>query len=149
MKSGTIPDYCEPSRVPEAYRGLISLLRFFRQSGHLYMIDRLANTINAQDALSIIREMLSLVSRLSPVSPDGRVCISEEITDEREAKWRERLGAIVKPSEDVGKGKKWTVSVPCPYLPSDEELRRFSECVEKGWLKPSTIAVYAYAPHER
>jgi hypothetical protein len=149
MKSDTIPDYCEPFRVPEAYRGLISLLRFFKQSGHLYIIDRLANTINAQDALSIIREMLSLVSRLSPMSPDGRVCISEEVIDEYEAMWRERLGAIVKSLEDVGKGKKWIVSVPCPYLPSDEELRRFSECVEKGWLKPSTVAVYAYAPHER
>lgn len=148
MKSSPVPDYCEPPRVPEAYRGLISLLKFFRQSGHLYMIDRLANTINAQDALGIVREMLSLVSRLSPmVAPSGeRVCISEEVTSEAEARWRRHLGAIV---EEVEKGKKWTVSVPCPYLPSDEELRRFSECVEKGLLKPSTVAVYAYAPHER
>lgn len=115
-------------------------------SGHLYMVDRFANTINAQDALGIVREMLSLVSRQTPrVEDDKRYCFwRDDVTDEREAMWYKNLGAIVE-KKDGG----WVVKVLCPYLPSDEELRKFSECVDKGFLKPSTIAVYAYAPHER
>jgi hypothetical protein len=140
------PEYCRVDRVPQEFGGLISLLRFYRMSGHLYMVDRFANTINAQDALGIVREMLSLVSRQTPrVEDDKRYCFwRDDVTDEREAMWYKNLGAIVE-KKDGG----WVVKVLCPYLPSDEELRKFSECVDKGFLKPSTIAVYAYAPHER
>ena len=142
----SVPEYCRVDRVPQEFAGLISLLRFYRMSGHLYMVDRFANTINAQDALGIVREMLSLVSRQTPwVEGDKRYCFwRDDVTDEREAMWYKNLGAIVEKE-----GEKWVAKVLCPYLPSDEELRKFSECVDKGLLKPSTIAVYAYAPHER
>jgi hypothetical protein len=145
----SVPEYCRVDRVSQEFEGLISLLRFYRMSGHLYMVDRFANTINAQDALGIVREMLSLVSRQTPrVEGDKRYCFwRDDVTDEREAMWYKNLGADVKPHPQ--ESGKWIVRVPCPYLPSDEELRKFSECVDRGFLKPSTVAVYAYTPHGR
>jgi len=143
----SVPEYCRVDRVSQEFEGLISLLRFYRMSGHLYMVDRFANTINAQDALGIVREMLSLVARQTPEVVEGkRYCFSREVDNESEARWYTGLGADV---DEVEKGKKWVVRALCPYIPSDEELRKFSECVEKGFLKPSTVAVYAYTPHER
>ena len=58
---GAAGDACDKSRIPSVYPGLLSLLRFFRESGRLDMLDKLAWMHDVQQGLRLIEEMASLV----------------------------------------------------------------------------------------
>ncbi|WP_054849668.1 hypothetical protein [Vulcanisaeta sp. JCM 14467] len=70
------------SRFP----GVISLLRFFRAANQLYMIDRFANAPDPHTALEVLREMESIVLRLTPetIKVDNRqvrACLHDRIRE--------------------------------------------------------------------
>ena len=130
---------CAKDRIPSDYPGLLSLLRFFRESGRLDMLDKLAWMHDVQQGLRLIEEMMSLVLRLTPVSLAGResgYCLIKENVSKDEARWYDRLGAIV----DQG-----NVYVKCPRLPSRDELMRLAECVSRGKLTFYDIVLFALA----
>lgn len=124
------------SEIPWRFKRTIELLRFFRRYGMLYMLDRFANTIDAQGALAVLREMASLVSRLKP--QDG-YCIVEKIRAE-DKEWFRRLGAEVEE-----RGEECWLKIRCPELPDENELALLSRCIENMVLRPSDLAAYAYA----
>jgi len=62
------------SSLSEEYEGVISILRFFRRSGQLYMISRFANAVDSRTALAVLEEMLELIYRL----PKNKINLKEE-----------------------------------------------------------------------
>lgn len=132
-------------KISEKYRGIISLLRFFRRTGQLYMLDRFANALDASMALGMLREMMSIVDRLKPKvvrvgDKELKVCYDEVISNE-EAEWYRHLGARV---EEVG-DRKLHVLVECPARPSEDELENLRKDIESMNIKPSELVALAYA----
>ena len=136
-------DTCEKSRIPYNYPGLLSLLRFFRESGRLDMLDRLAWMHDVQQGLRLIEEMASLASRLTPVSlsgEQGEYCLIARRVREDDARWYRRLGARVE-----RRGDAYDVYVRCPALPSRDELTRLTECVTRGKFTFYDLVLFALA----
>lgn len=140
---GAAGDACDKSRIPSVYPGLLSLLRFFRESGRLDMLDKLAWMHDVQQGLRLIEEMASLASRLTPVSlpgEQGDYCLVDSGVGEDDARWYRRLGARVE-----RRGGVYDVYARCPGLPSRDELSRLAECVSRGRLTFYDLVLFALA----
>lgn len=137
-------DQKEPKELSKRYGGIISLLKFFRRTGQLYMLDRFANALDASMALDIIREMMGIVDRLKPEvvkigDKELRVCYNEVVGSE-DAEWYRHLGARVeKINEELH------VLVECPAMPSEGELENLRKEIENMNIKPSELVALAYA----
>ena len=136
------------SRFP----GVINLLRFFRAANQLYMIDRFANAPDSRTALEVLREMESIVLRLTPKTIEEcdtgeqkqkqikvKACLSGEIRKD-EVELYKRLGAKVIECKD-----KIIFAVWCPKLPTDKELSELKEALDNYDLKPAELAALAMA----
>ena len=118
---------CDKSRIPSDYPGLLSLLRFFRESGRLDMLDKLAWMHDVQQGLRLIEEMATLASRLTPVTlqgEQGEYCLVDSGVSEDDARWYRRLGARV-----VKRGDTYDVYARCPSRPSQDELSKLVRCM--------------------
>ncbi|MGC8543133.1 MAG: hypothetical protein ACP5NQ_04270 [Vulcanisaeta sp.] len=135
--------------IGERFKGIISLLRFFKRANQLYMVDKFANATDSHTALEVIREMESMVLRLKPTSVKiddedvKNVCLSKEINEDEVELYR-HLGARVGKS-----GGEWVYAVPCPKLPSEEELIDLKNAIDSHELKPSELAALALAKREK
>ena len=113
------------------------MLRFLRRSGRLGEVDKFASAPDADSAIEVLREAMSLVYR----SRRGVYCHEEEIKAEEAEKYRYLCGKGCIAEE----GGRHVLRVRCPKLPSEEELRRLYEELKAGGLKPSYLAALALA----
>jgi hypothetical protein len=139
------------SSLSKEYRGVLSVLRFFRRSGQLYMISRFANATDSKTALAVLEEMLELIYRLQPKKVNLKeekcrdedrtieVCFDREIGRE-DAEWYRSLGAIV-----CEGGERVRVLVECPGKPTLEELEKLKEAINNLEVRPSELAALAMA----
>ncbi len=121
----------------QEFPGVVSLLRFLRRSGRLGEVDKFASAPDADSAVEVLREAMSLVYR----SRRGAYCHEEEIKAEEAEKYRYLCGRGCV----VVEGGKHILRVRCPKLPSEEELRRLHDELRAGRLKPSYLAALALA----
>mgnify|MGYP001770809634 FL=1 len=135
----------QPLELRSRFPGVISLLRFFRAANQLYMIDRFANAPDSHTALEVLREMESIVLRLTPetIKVDNRqvrACLHDRIR-ESEAELYRRLGAIVGRNER----NELIFAVRCPKLPTDKELDELRRALDSYELRPAELAALAMA----
>ncbi|PVU72166.1 hypothetical protein DDW08_02730 [Vulcanisaeta sp. SCGC AB-777_J10] len=137
------------SSLSEEYEGVISILRFFRRSGQLYMISRFANAVDSRTALAVLEEMLELIYRLpknkinlkeekcKDEDKTIRVCLEDKIRRE-DAEWYRSLGAIVCDNNEK-------ILIPCPEEPTQEELDKLKGAIDRLEVRPSELAALAMA----
>jgi hypothetical protein len=124
----------------EESRGVLSLLRFLRRAGRLSEVDKFASAPDAESAVEVLREAMSLVYR----SRRGEYCVEEEIRAEEANRFEYLCG-----KKCIGKqGGKYVLRVRCPRLPTDEELAKPYDALKSGELKPSVLAALALAKRE-
>ncbi len=116
----------------------MSLLRFLRRAGRLGEVDKFASAPDAESAMEVLREAVTLVYRRSGY------CVEEEIRVEEVSRFEYLCG-----KECVERrGGKYVLRVKCPRLPTDEELERLHAGLKSGKLKPSVLAALALARRE-
>jgi len=121
----------------EEFRGVLSLLRFLRRAGRLSEVDKFASAPDAESAVEVLREAMSLVYR----SRRGDYCVEEEIRAEEVSRFEYLCG-----KECVERrGGKYVLRVRCPRLPTEEELAKLYDALKSGRLKPSVLAALALA----
>ncbi|MFZ8840082.1 MAG: hypothetical protein ACO2PM_14470 [Pyrobaculum sp.] len=119
----------------EEFGGVLSLLRFLRRAGRLGEVDKFASAPDAESAVEVLREAVTLVYRR------GEYCVEEEIRAEEANRFEYLCG-----KECVERrGGKYVLRVRCPRLPTDEELAKLYGALESGRLKPSVLAALALA----
>jgi hypothetical protein len=121
----------------EEFGGVLSLLRFLRRAGRLGEVDKFASAPDAESAVEVLREAMSLVYR----SRRGGYCVEEEISAEEVSRFEYLCG-----KECVERrGGGYVLRVRCPRLPTDEELEAVYAGLKSGRLKPSVLAALALA----
>jgi len=111
------------------------LLRFLRRAGRLGEVDKFASAPDAESAVEVLREAVTLVYRR------GEYCVEEEIRAEEANRFEYLCG-----KECVERrGGKYVLWVRCPRLPTDEELEALYAGLKSGRLKPSVLAALALA----
>jgi len=116
---------------------MLSLLRFLRRAGRLGEVDKFASAPDAESAVEVLREAMSLVYR----SRHGGYCVEEEVRAEEVSRFEYFCG-----KECVeGRGWGYVLRVRCPRLPTDEELERLYAELKSGRLKPGVLAALALA----
>ncbi len=124
----------------EEFGGVLSLLRFLRRAGRLGEVDKFASAPDAESAMEVLREAMSLVYR----SRRGGYCVEEEISAEEANRFEYLCG---KECIEMRDGK-YVLRVRCPRLPTDEELAKLYDALKSGELKPSVLAALALAKRE-
>jgi hypothetical protein len=120
-------------RYMEEIRGVLSLLRFLRRAGRLGEVDKFASAPDAESAVEVLREAMSLVYR----SRRGGYCVDEEISAGDVSRFEYLCG-----KECVERrGGGYVLRVRCPRLPTDEELEALYDALKSGRLKPSVAAL--------
>jgi len=109
------------------------LLRFLRRAGRLSEVDKFASAPDAESAVDVLREAMSLVYRR------GGYCVEEEIRSEEVSRFEHLCGKECVERRDG----KYVLRVRCPRLPTDEELERLYDALKSGRLKPSVLATLA------
>jgi len=124
-------------RYVEEFGGVLSLLRFLRRAGRLSEVDKFASAPDAESAVEVLREAMSLVYR----SRRGEYCVEEEIRAEEVSRFEYLCG-----KECVERrGGGYVLQVGCPRLPTEEELAKLYDALKSGRLKPSVLAALALA----
>jgi hypothetical protein len=118
----------------EEFRGVLSLLRFLRRAGRLGEVDKFASAPDAESAMEVLREAMSLVYRR------GEYCVEEEIGAEEVSRFEHLCGKECVERRDG----KYVLRVRCPRLPT-EELAKLYAGLKSGRLKPSVLAALALA----
>jgi len=121
----------------EEFGGVLSLLRFLRRAGRLGEVDKFASAPDAESAVEVLREAMSLVYR----SRRGEYCVEEEISAEDASRFEYLCGKECIKEQ----GGKYVLRVKCPRLPTDEELAKLYDALKSGRLKPSVLAALALA----
>ena len=124
-------------RYVEEFKGVLSLLRFLRRAGRLSEVDKFASAPDAESAVEVLREAMSLVYR----SRRGKYCVEEEVSAEEVSRFEYLCG---KKCVERGDGR-YVLRVKCPMLPTDEELEKLYAELKSGRLKPSVLAALALA----
>jgi hypothetical protein len=124
-------------RYVEEFGGVLSLLRFLRRAGRLSEVDKFASAPDAESAMEVLREAMSLVYR----SRRGEYCVDEEIRAEEVSRFEYLCGE--KCIERRGGG--YVLRVRCPRLPTEEELAKLYDALKSGRLKSSVLAALALA----
>lgn len=124
-------------RYVEEFGGVLSLLRFLRRAGRLGEVDKFASAPDAESAVEVLREAMSLVYR----SRRGGYCVEEEISAEEVSRFEYLCGKECIERRDG----KYVLRVKCPKLPTDEELEKLYAELKSGRLKPSVLAALALA----
>ena len=119
----------------EEFRDVLSLLRFLRRAGRLGEVDKFASAPDAESAMEVLREAMSLVYRR------GKYCVEEEIRAEEVSRFEHLCGKECVERRDC----KYALRVKCPRLPTDEELAKLYDALKSGRLKPSVLAALALA----
>jgi hypothetical protein len=122
-------------RYVEEFRGVLSLLRFLRRAGRLSEVDKFASAPDAESAVEVLREAVTLVYRR------GGYCVEEEISTEDVSRFEYLCG---KKCVDR-RGGGYVLRVRCPRLPTDKELEELYAELKSGELKPSVSAALALA----
>jgi hypothetical protein len=125
-------------RYVEEFGGVLSLLRFLRRAGRLSEVDKFASAPDAESAMEVLREAMSLVYR----SRRGEYCVEEEISADDVNRFKYLCG---KKCIDERQDGKYVLRVKCPRLPTDEELAKLYDALKSGRLKPSVLAALALA----
>jgi len=112
------------------------LLRFLRRAGRLGEVDKFASAPDAESAVEVLREAMSLVYR----SRRGKYCVEEEISAEDVSRFEYLCG-----KECIRRDGRYVLQVECPRLPTDEELAKLYDALKSGRLKPSVLAALALA----
>jgi hypothetical protein len=118
----------------EEFGGVLSLLRFLRRAGRLGEVDKFASAPDAESAVEVLREAMSLVYRR------GEYCVEEEIRAEEVSRFEYLCG-----KKCIRRDGKYVLQVECPRLPTDEELAKLYDALKSGRLKPSVLAALALA----
>jgi hypothetical protein len=122
-------------RYVEEFGGVLSLLRFLRRAGRLGEVDKFASAPDAESAVEVLREAMSLVYRR------GGYCVEEEVSAEEVSRFEYLCG-----KECIERrGGKYVLRVRCPRLPTDKELAKLYTELKSGRLKPSVLAALALA----
>jgi hypothetical protein len=121
----------------EEFGGVLSLLRFLRRAGRLSEVDKFASAPDAESAMEVLREAMSLVYR----SRRGEYCVEEEISADDVSRFEYLCGEKCIKRRDG----KYVLRVKCPKLPTDEELAKLYDALKSGRLKPSVLAALALA----
>jgi hypothetical protein len=121
-------------RYVEEFGGVLSLLRFLRRAGRLGEVDKFASAPDAESAMEVLREAVTLVYRR------GGYCVEEEISAEDVSRFEHLCG-----KKCIRRDGKYVLQVECPRLPTDEELAKLYAGLKSGELKPSVLAVLALA----
>jgi hypothetical protein len=124
-------------RYVEEFRGVLSLLRFLRRAGRLSEVDKFASAPDAESAMEVLREAVTLVYR----SRRGGYCVEEEISADDVSRFEYLCGKECVERRDA----KYVLQVECPRLPTDEELAKLYAGSKSGRLKPSVLAALALA----
>jgi len=124
----------------EEFGGVLSLLRFLRRAGRLGEVDKFASAPDAESAVEVLREAMSLVYR----SRRGKYCVEEEISAEDVSRFEYLCG-----KKCIRRDGKYVLQVECPRLPTDEELAKLYDALKSGRLKPSVLAALALARRGR
>jgi hypothetical protein len=119
----------------EEFRGVLSLLRFLRRAGRLSEVDKFASAPDAESAVEVLREAVTLVYRR------GGYCVEEEIRAEEVSRFEYLCGKECVERRDG----KYVLRVRRPRLPTDEELAKLYDALKSGRLKPSVLAALALA----
>jgi len=122
-------------RYVEEFRGVLSLLRFLRRAGRLGEVDKFASAPDAESAIEVLREAMSLVYRR------GGYCVEEEVSAEEVSRFEYLCGKECVERRDG----EYVLRVRCPRLPTDEELAKLYDALRSGGLKPSVLAALALA----
>ena len=122
-------------RYVEEFRDVLSLLRFLRRAGRLGEVDKFASAPDAESAVEVLREAVTLVYRR------GGYCVEEEIRAEEVSRFEYLCGRECVERRDG----KYVLRVKCPRLPTDEELAKLYAGLKSGELKPSVLAALALA----
>ena len=113
------------------------MLRFLRRAGRLGEVDKFASAPDAESAVEVLREAMSLVYR----SRRGEYCVEEEIRAEEVNRFEYLCGKECIERQDG----KYVLRVRCPRLPTEEELAKLYDALKSGRLKPSVLAALALA----
>ena len=111
------------------------MLRFLRRAGRLSEVDKFASAPDAESAVEVLREAVTLVYRR------GGYCVEEEIRAEEVSRFEYLCGKECVERRDG----KYVLRVRCPRLPTDKELERLYAGSKSGRLKPSVLAALALA----
>ena len=126
----------------EEFRGVLSSLRFLRRAGRLGEVDKFASAPDAESAIEVLREAMSLVYG----SRRGEYCVEEEISADDVIRFKYLCG---EKCIDERKDGKYVLRVKCPRLPTDEELAKLYDALKSGRPKPSVLAALALARRGR
>jgi hypothetical protein len=129
-------------RYVEEFGGVLSLLRFLRRAGRLSEVDKFASAPDAESAVEVLREAMSLVYR----SRRGEYCVEEEISADDVSRFKYLCGEKCIDERQDG---KYVLRVKCPRLPTEEELAKLYDALKSGRLKPSVLAALALARRGR
>ncbi len=113
------------------------MLRFLRRAGRLGEVDKFASAPDAESAMEVLREAMSLVYR----SRRGEYCVEEEISADDVSRFEYLCGKKCVERQ----GGKYVLRVRCPRLPTDKELEALYDALKSGELKPSVLAALALA----
>jgi len=122
-------------RYVEEFGGVLSLLRFLWRAGRLGEVDKFASAPDAESAMEVLREAVTLVYRR------GGYCVEEEIRAEEVSRFEYLCGKKCIERRDG----KYVLRVRCPRLPTDEELAKLYDALKSGELKSSVLAALALA----
>ncbi len=138
------------------YWGIIGLLRFFIESGRYSIVDRIANATSPAAIKASLYEALrianSLKARSIRIALRTKTSQGEEKTYQLQCcEYGEELGygiqgvveGLLEGPEDL-KGAR-IYCIPCPPIPSEEELRGFLEKISKDVSIAKEVAILAHA----
>jgi hypothetical protein len=107
------------------------------RAGRLGEVDKFASAPDAESAIEVLREAMSLVYR----SRRGEYCVEEEISADDVSRFKYLCGEKCVKRRDG----KYVLRVKCPRLPTDEELAKLYDALKSGRLKPGVLAALASA----
>lgn len=137
-------------QIEKKYSKIIDLLRFFVETGRFSIVDRIANATSSTATMSALYEALRIVRSLTPRASRIRI-----VTDNGKSyevmccEYGEDLGVGIKGRvEKVLAGDKKLLQktiycVPCPILPSEDEVREFLAKAKENMEVAKEVAVLA------
>lgn len=147
-----MPEHVES--VMKSYEGLISLLRFFIDDGRYSVVDRIAFALSPESAEVAILEALRVVRSLMDRAIRATIIVSRgEGVEEKEYSLTccdygegdgPGLKGIFKDASESGLINKTGYCVPCPHLPTSEELERFMSELRRDITIGRKVAILAY-----
>ena len=120
--------------------GVVSLLRFFRRINRLGEIDKFASAPDADSAIAVLRNLASWVMRNVAEVGGRRICYYKYDVGSDEKVVYEYLCGRRCVREVDG---RYVVEVPCPRLPSDEEVEELYRWLRDGCVRPDLVALLA------